>query len=60
MPDPIDSATCDVPSRNASTVTPEQSERAVPIPAAGHMPFFEHPEPRFAATLDFLDGTASG
>ncbi len=28
--------------------------RVVRIPEAGHMPFFEHPEPTFAAALDFL------
>jgi len=35
--------------------------RVVRIPEAGHMPFFEHPEPTFAAALDFLtdaDGDA--
>ena len=31
--------------------------RVVAIPEAGHMPFFENPEPTFAAALDFLDGT---
>ena len=34
--------------------------RVVPIPAAGHMPFFENPEPTFAAALGFLDATVSG
>lgn len=29
--------------------------RVVPIAAAGHMPFFEDPEPAFAAALGFLD-----
>lgn len=33
--------------------------RLVPIPEAGHMPFFENPEPSFAAALEFLDGTGS-
>lgn len=28
--------------------------RVVPIPAAGHMPFFENPAPSFGAALDFL------
>lgn len=28
--------------------------RLVRIPEAGHLPFFEHPEPTFAAALDFL------
>lgn len=28
--------------------------RVAPIPAAGHMPFFENPEPTFAAALGFL------
>jgi len=31
--------------------------RVVRIPEAGHMPFFEHPEPTFAAALDFLAET---
>lgn len=30
--------------------------RLVRIPEAGHMPFFENPEPAFAAALGFLDG----
>ncbi len=29
--------------------------RLAVIPQAGHMPFFENPEPSFAAALDFLD-----
>ena len=29
--------------------------RVVAIPEAGHMPFFENPEPTFAAALSFLD-----
>lgn len=29
--------------------------RLVRIPEAGHMPFFEHPEPTFGAALAFLD-----
>ena len=28
--------------------------RVVPIPAAGHMPFFENPAPSFGAALEFL------
>ncbi|MFM8909581.1 MAG: alpha/beta fold hydrolase, partial [Gemmatimonadota bacterium] len=31
--------------------------RMVRIPEAGHMPFFEHPEPTFAAALRFLSET---
>lgn len=31
--------------------------RVVRIPEAGHMPFFEHPAPTFAAALDFLAET---
>lgn len=31
--------------------------QVVPIADAGHMPFFEHPEPTFAAALDFLSTT---
>jgi proline iminopeptidase len=29
--------------------------RVVPVPEAGHMPFFENPEPGFEAALRFLD-----
>jgi proline iminopeptidase len=32
--------------------------RLVVVPEAGHMPFFENPEPSFAAALAFLDETA--
>jgi pimeloyl-ACP methyl ester carboxylesterase len=30
----------------------------VEIPDAGHMPFFENPEPSFTAALTFLDAAA--
>jgi pimeloyl-ACP methyl ester carboxylesterase len=32
--------------------------RVVEIPDAGHMPFFENPEPSFTAALTFLDAAA--
>ena len=38
--------------RTAALIT---GARVVPIPAAGHMPFFENPEPSFGAALEFLD-----
>ncbi len=34
--------------------------RVVEIPAAGHMPFFENPEPSFTAALEFLDAMHIG
>lgn len=34
--------------------------RVVRIPESGHMPFFENPEPTFAAALDFLESDGPG
>ncbi len=41
-------------ARASATLIP--GARVVAIPGAGHMPFFENPEPTFAAALAFLDG----